>query len=105
MRALILAAGAVLLLCGFPGCNVRPNAPIPAQCDAVCFVPCVGKDEDTGVRVTGNPDDAGTWDEIGGDALDTLARKLRTCDVGREACVKCLNRLDKAKVIDLGRDP
>lgn len=97
MRLLLLALAVALTGCG----QSRPAKPIAAQCDNACFVPCVGKDGDTGVRIEGDPNDPNTWDEIG----DALNRKfpalLRTCDARREACTKCLRRLDDEKVISL----
>ncbi len=95
MRAVVL-----LMLVMLAGCVGAP-ARVPAQCDAMCFQRCVGEGEDTGVRVTADPAAAGTWDQIGEDVVGQLAGKLRSCDVRRNACVQCLRRLDKQRVIQL----
>ena len=76
---------------------------VPAQCDAMCFRPCVDVGEDTGVRVTADPAAAanGAGGNIGGKVVGQLADKLRTCDVRRKACEQCLRRLDAKNVIEL----
>lgn len=100
MRIAVVALSA-LLLTGWGSCTARQPPPVPAQCDAQCFRPCVGEREDTGVRVLGDPAAASTWDEIGGDVNQQLANRLRQCDVRRQACQQCLQRLDKENVIQL----
>lgn len=96
-----LALLITLALTAWGGCSVRQVPPVPAQCDAQCFRPCVGEGEDTGVRVVGDPAAPSTWDEIGGDVSQQLASRLRQCDVRRQACEQCLRRLDKHRVIQL----
>lgn len=100
MRIGMLAL-AVLLLAGWGSCSPRAPVPVAAQCDAMCFRPCVGANDDTGVRVTGDPAAADTWDEIGGDVVRQLTTDLRQCDTRRQACEQCLRRLEKQKVIHL----
>jgi hypothetical protein len=93
--ARLLAIAAILLLTGCP--LVRSN-PVPAQIDPLCFAPV--KDD---VRWEGDPNDASTWDNLGGEVVPALREKLGESEVHRQACVQGLKRLDKAKVIDLGR--
>ncbi|MFE3969031.1 hypothetical protein [Stenotrophomonas sp. YIM B13575] len=92
-----LAIAALMVLAG---CTQHLQR-VPAQCDAMCFRPCVDAGEDTGVRVTADPAAADAWDNIGGDVVGQLADKLRTCDVRRKACEQCLRRLDAKNVIQL----
>lgn len=90
-----------LLLCG--GACTRNVRKVPAQCDAMCAVPCVAADGDTGVRWDADPTKAEAWDELAEDTvIDQLAGKLRTCEVRRRACHQCLLRLDRAGVIEYG---
>lgn len=93
-----------------------------AQCDAMCYVPCVDPaTKDTGVRwgwelsrvtdpapAAAPPrkafaDTPEAWDALAGGSadavVDVLADKLRQCDVARKACVQCLNRLEQQRVI------
>lgn len=100
-RLALTSLACLLLLTGWTSCSWSRPDPVPAQCDARCFQPCVDAGEDTGVRVAGDPAAAGTWDEIGGRVTRELATRLRQCDVRRQACEQCLQRLEKARVIDL----
>lgn len=96
MRAVLFALLAVPLLaaCG------RNTRPVPAQCNAVCFAPCAA-DGDTGVRWEADPNNPAAWDALGGEVVPALADKLRVCEVRRQACEQCLQRLEAAKVIKL----
>lgn len=73
--------------------------PVIAQCDAMCYTPCVNADGSTGIQWDGTPVDPAMWDSLASDVTFTLADKLRQCDVQRKACVQCLNRLEAQKVI------
>lgn len=93
----LLAAAVALLL---SGCQLGgTRAAVAAQCNSICYQRCVGEDGDTGVRWTAAPDAAGAFDELGESVVNHLADKLRTCDARRDACVQCINRLDKRGVI------
>ncbi len=90
---------AVLLL---SGCNLKQyikREPIPSQCNAICYTPCVGEDGDIGIQWLGDYTDPSMFDKLNKDVLFPLAQKLRVCDTRRDACVKCLNRLEEQKVI------
>lgn len=93
-------AALLLAIALLTGCSTRAarRPAIPAQCEAMCFVPC--KDD---VRWNADPNDPGAWDILAGEVVPALRDKLATCEVRRKACEQCLQRLDKAKVIDLGR--
>lgn len=95
MKLLVLPL--CLLLAGCGSLLVRRPA-VPAQVDPLCFQPV--KDN---VRWTGNPDDPAAWDALAGDVVPTLRSKIGEAEVHRKACEQALRRLDKAKVIDLGR--
>lgn len=86
-----------LLLAGCGSFLVRRPA-VPAQVDASCFQSVV----DT-VRWTGNPESAATWDVLGKHVIPDLRAEVKTAELHRLACEQALRRLDKAKVIDLGR--
>lgn len=95
MRA--LAATACLLLAGC-GSLLTRRPPVAAQVDASCFQAVVDS-----VRWTGDPNDPATWDILGGEVVPALRAEVATADAHRLACEQALRRLDKAKVIDLGR--
>lgn len=99
MRTVLVTVVAVFLLTGAT-CS-RSTRPVPAQCNQICFLPCVSENGDSGVRWEADPNKPNAWDGLGGDVVPALADKLRSCDVRRQACVQCLRRLDKAKVIEL----
>jgi hypothetical protein len=97
VRALLVIAVLALASCD----EFRRPEPVPAQCDAMCFEPCVGKGGDTGIRWEADATDPAALDALGGEVVPALAEQLRTCEVRRKACVQCLERLDKHRVIQL----
>lgn len=99
MRTVLVTVVAVFLLTGAT-CS-RSTRPVPAQCNPICLLPCVAENGDSGVRWEADPSDPAAWDALGGEAVPALADKLRVCEVRRQACVQCLRRLEKAKVIKL----
>lgn len=103
MRALAVSLALVLLLTGAT-CQRRSAEPVPAECNSICFSPCVSASGDTGVRWEADPNDAMAWDVLAGEdgPLEQLTLQVRTCDARREACVQCLQRLHRNRVIDLG---
>lgn len=97
--AIGVLAMVLLSACGPRG--VRTDAPPPADahCDAMCFVPCVAENGDTGVRWDGTPTDPAMFDALATEVTLPLADKLRTCELRRRACVQCLQRLQREDVI------
>lgn len=93
--ALLCTSVMVLTACG----SVRFGR-FDAHCDAMCFQTCTGKDGDTGVRWDVKADDPAAWDTLGDDVTSQLASQVRTCEVRRQACAQCLQRLQDAKVIN-----
>lgn len=90
-------------LSALPGCatvaKLVPREPILAQCDAKCYTPCVAADGDTGIRWDGSPTDPAMFDRLADQVTLPLADRLRACDVNRQACTQCLDRLKSAGVI------
>lgn len=101
MNRALLSLLVCLPLIGGATCGVRSSTPAPvlAQCDAICYAPCLAPNGDTGVRWEGDPAMATTLDAIGEEVVPTLASKLRVCEASRKACVQCLDRLEKNGVI------
>ena len=96
MKPLILLLLTLLTACG----SVPAKAPPPVfTCPDACETPCVGADGDTGLRWEGNPEDAAAWDELGGSVLDQLIQKLRTCEVNRKTCAKCIQNAKDQGII------
>lgn len=90
----------VVLMACLAACTTSRGV-IPAQCNAMCFQACTGKDGDTGVRWEAGETDPSAWDALGSEVTGQLADKLRTCDKRREACTQCLQRLNDQGVIKL----
>jgi hypothetical protein len=100
VKLLLLAAVSVALLCGFPGCNVRSDAPV-ADADAICYraaVPSVDP-PDTGVRWTCNPEDAACWDDLANRVVPQLASIALAGERSRLACAGFIGDLKKRGVI------
>lgn len=98
MRALLC----IPLLLGVMGSSCTRPPPIEppmAQCNAICYKPCTGENDDTGVRWAGNPSDANAWDALAGEIVPALSEKLRACEQRRKSCVQCLDRLESNGVI------
>lgn len=90
----------LLVILLLSACSSMKGA-IPAQCNAMCFQPCVSKDGDTGVRWDAKEADPGAWDALVGDVTIQMATKLRTCEVRRQSCTQCLERLRDQNLITL----
>lgn len=87
----------LLLVPALAGCGwrvVRAD-PIPAQCDAMCFVPCK-----SAARWDADPADPAAWDALA-DTLADSRDETRQCEVRRKACEQCLTRLKAAGIITL----
>lgn len=97
-RMAVIVVSALLL--ASTACT-RLTRPMPALCNAMCFAPCTSTTGDTGVRWEAAPEDPAAWDDLGGNVAPALADKLRVCEVRRQSCQQCLQRLDKAGAIKL----
>lgn len=91
---------AIVLCLLLAGCPQVKRQRVPAQCNQICFLPCT-VDGDTGVRWEADPTDPGAFDALGETVIPALTGKLQQCDVRRQACAQCLQRLDAEKVIEL----
>lgn len=106
VAGIAILCGIALILAATAGCSTTAEAikppPVASGCDAKCFEPCTGENQDTGVTWEGDPKSAKMYDALENDVLPELSGKLRSCDtVNRAACVKCLINLEKEQVITL----
>ena len=96
----------IVVLLGLAGCPfdrfIRAN-PVPAQCDAVCYVTDAKDDADTACASrtvwTGDRNDPKEWDNLVYGVIPQLRKETWTCGVRLKACQQCIERLVKAKVI------
>ena len=90
-----------LLLTGCPRWIVKAD-PVPAQCDALCYVDDK-TDEDSScasrARWEGDPKDAKAIDGLIYGTVPALRKETWTCGVRLKACQQCIDRLVKAGVI------
>lgn len=91
----------MLTLTGCPRWIVKPD-PVPAQCDAVCYVDDK-TDEDSAcasrAKWEGDPKDPAAIDALIYGTVPQLRKETWTCGVRLKACQQCIDRLVKAKVI------
>lgn len=92
----------VLTLTGCPRWVVRAD-PVPAQCDAMCYVVDADAPENTSCasKATweGDPKDPAAIDSLIYGTVPALRKETWTCGVRLKACQQCIDRLVKAKVI------
>ena len=90
------ALAALLCACQAPVVRADKPEPVPAQCDAQCFVPC-----DTRLPPwrPADPDSPRAWDELGEQVLAPARFQLEVCELHRRACHECLDRHRKAGVL------
>lgn len=81
-------------------CSRTARPAVPALCEPVGFEQCESK-----ARWEGDPEDPRAWDALAGETLSQSREETRTCEVRRKALEQCLRRLDRERVIDLGRTP
>ena len=87
----------VLVAAVLAGCgrnNTRPDA-VNEQCDSTCRVPC-----DTTIPLWKpvDPNSPEAWSSYPKQVTIPLGKKLETCELARQECVKCLDRLKAAGV-------
>lgn len=94
----MIRATAALLVLALAGCATppAPRAPVEANCSALCRVPC-----DTSVPrwTPADPEAPEAWDTYPEQVTFPVVARLRACEVHRQACVQCLDRLTKAGVL------
>lgn len=93
MKSLLLLASLAMLA----GCNLLPRKPMPVDegCDALCRTPC---DASIPLWTPADPDAADAWDTYPEQVTIPLRGKVQTCDLHRQSCVQCLDRLKAAGV-------
>ena len=97
----VVAVALLVVIALLSGCakdQFVKRDPIPAQCNAICYVKCV-EGSDTGIRWAADYTDPKAWDSLAGETLGQLTEKLLVCEKRRQACTDCLDRLEKEKVI------
>ena len=94
--AVVFAIVGLLSACGPE--TVRPDKPepVPAQCDAQCFVPC---DTRLPPWKPADPDSPHAWDELSEQVLAPAKFQLEICELHRRACHECIDRHRKAGVL------
>lgn len=73
----------------------RPE-PVPAQCDSLCFAPC---NTQLPKWTPANPDDPAAWDTLGPQVIKPGQLQLQQCELRRQACDTCIQRLRAAGVL------
>lgn len=97
MRVLLLLA-MVLVTAGFPGCNVRSDAPI-ADADDECYRAATPSLTDTGVRWTANPEDPSAWDVLANVTLPKLNSIALAGERSRQSCAGFITDLKQRGII------
>lgn len=101
MKRLILIAMLVLVAgCG-PKRIVRAD-PVPAQCDALCYVDDKTADDSacaSRAKWEGSPADPAAIDSLIYGTVPALRKETWTCGVRLKACQQCIERLVKAGVV------
>lgn len=99
--ALIVVFAALLTGCPFDR-FVRAD-PVPAQCDAMCYVVDEDAPENTSCasRATweGDPKDPAAIDALIYGTVPALRKETWTCGIRLKACQQCIDRLVNAGVI------
>lgn len=91
----------LLLLTGCPRWIVRAE-PVPANCDARCFVDDKTADDSACAsreRWEGDARDPASIDALIYGVVPALRKETWTCGVRLKACQQCLERLKREKVI------
>ena len=93
MKCLLLVAAIALL----SGCAFLPFKPQPVDeaCDAQCRMPC---DASVPVWTPLDPGSTEAWDTYPEQVTIPLRGKVLQCDLQRQVCVQCLDRLTAAGV-------
>lgn len=90
-----------LLLTGCPRWIVKAD-PVPAQCDAVCYVDDKTADDSacaSRAKWEGDPKDPKAIDALIYGTVPQLRKETWTCGVRLKACQQCIDRLVKAGVV------
>lgn len=90
-----------LLICGLAGCATTPPIPskaqpVDAQCDTLCYTPC---DTTMPLWHPKDPNSPDAWDELAEQVVIPSKGMTEQCELHRQACERCLDRLLKSGVI------
>lgn len=99
MRSIVATLAALLVLALAAGCGRTPVVedppePVPENCDISCRTPC----STDAIRYRPDPDTDRALDELVDQVVVPLRVSLDVCDLHRQACVQCLDRLKRAGV-------
>ena len=97
----LLAIALCATLTGCPRWIVKPD-PVPAQCDAVCYVDDKTADDSacaSRAKWEGDPKDPAAIDALIYGTVPQLRKETWTCGVRLKACQQCIDRLVKAGVM------
>lgn len=88
---------ALLFALTLTGCGLLPRKPVPVEegCDALCRLPC---DATVPLWAPRDPDAVDAWDQYPEQVVIPLRGKVLACDLQRQVCVQCLDRLKAAGV-------
>lgn len=92
-RLLLVAALLLAVGCAPREVVLNPPEPVPEDCPAQCRQPC-----DFQARFHPDPDTDDALGELVDQVLVPLRTALDACDLRREVCVQCLDRLRRAGV-------
>lgn len=90
-----------LMLTGCPRWFIKAD-PVPAQCDALCYVDDKTADDSacaSRAKWEGDPKDPAAIDALIYGTIPQLRKETWTCGVRLKACQQCIDRLVKAGVI------
>ena len=90
-----------LMLTGCPRWIVKPD-PVPAQCDALCYVDDKTNEDSacaSRAKWEGDPKDPAAIDALIYGTIPQLRNETWTCGVRLKACQQCIDRLVKAGVV------
>lgn len=95
-HALAAVLALALTACGQHAIKPATTEPVPAQCDAKCYTPC---DVTAPAWSPVDANDPKAWDLIGTQVVAPLRDQRDRCELHRQACTQCLERLERAGVI------
>ena len=72
------------------------GGPVPAQCNAMCEVPCTTQ---LPRWEPADPDSPDAWDSLAPQVIQPAQQQLQQCELHRQACTQCLQRLRAAGVL------
>lgn len=93
-KLLVLLACALLCACGPKAVAVKRD-PIPENCNAACRTPCT---VDPAIVYAPVPGSIDALNDLVVQVVIPLGGEVPRCDIHRQACVQCLDRLKEAGI-------